>query len=156
MNCSFEAFAGRKIPALYETKHNGKEAEFYADLLSHLLKNKLSRKGKLVLNIVSRGKATKNANLQLAREKARHRNKGKAETTNVLFNVLNHRVEPLLNVADYFCWSVQRVLERGEVRYYNFLQDQISLVVDLYDSANYRNSGNYYTPKNPLTAANKL
>jgi hypothetical protein len=69
VNCSFEGYVGRKIPLLYETKHNGKEAEFYADLLSHLLKIKLNKKGKLVLNIASRGKTTKNNNLQLALEK---------------------------------------------------------------------------------------
>lgn len=156
IDCSFEAYVGRKIPPLYETKHNGKEAEFYADLLSHLLKNKLNKKGKLVLNIASRGKATRNHNLQLALMKAQTRNKRKAATTQVVFNVQNHRVEPLLNVADYFCWSIQRVFERGELRYYNFLKDRVSLVVDLYDSKNHPHSQNYYTPKKPLTAANKV
>jgi hypothetical protein len=116
----------------------------------------INKKGKLVLNIASRGKTTKNNNLQLALEKAQSRNKGREVTTDVLFNVQNHRVEPLLNVADYFCWSIQRVFERGEVRYYNFLKDQISLVVDLYDSSHYEHSNNYYSPKKPLTAANKL
>ncbi|MEZ4941148.1 MAG: DUF3800 domain-containing protein [Saprospiraceae bacterium] len=156
IDCSFEAYVGRKIPSLYETKHNGKEAEFYADLLSHLLKNKLNKKGKMVLNIASRGKTTRNHNLQLALEKAQTRNKRKSATTQILFNVQNHRVEPLLNVADYFCWSIQRVFERGEVRYYNFLKDRVSLVVDLYDSKNYRNSQNYYKPQKPLTANNKV
>jgi hypothetical protein len=155
VDCSFEAYVGRKIPPLYETKHNGKEAEFYADLLSHLLKNKLSKKGKLVLNIASRGKTTRNNNLQMALTKAQTQNKGKSVTTQVVFNVQNHRVEPLINVADYFCWSIQRVFERGELRYYNFLKDRVSLIVDLYDSKNYFNSQNYYTPKRPLTAANK-
>jgi hypothetical protein len=156
VDCSFEAFVGRKIPLLYETKHNGKEAEFYADLLSHLLKNKLNKRGKLVLNIASRGKTTKNNNLQMALEKAQSRNKGREVTTEVLFNVQNHRVEPLLNVADYFCWSIHRVFERGEVRYYNFLKDQISLVVDLYDTSRNQNSDNYYSPKKPLTVTNKI
>ena len=68
----------------------------------------------------------------------------------------NHRTEPLLNVADYMCWAVHRVFERGELRYYHFLQDQIRLVVDLYDAANYTGSKNYYTPTHPLTAENKL
>ncbi len=156
INCSFEAYIGRKIPALYETKHNGKEAEFYADLLSHLLKNKLNKKGKFVLNIASRGKTTKNNNLEWALEKAQNRNKKKVATTQVLFNVQNHRVEPLLNVADYFCWSIQRVFERGELRYYNFLKEQVSLAVDLYDRTRYQNSKNHYSPKNPLTASNKV
>lgn len=92
----------------------------------------------------------------MALEKAQSRNKGRELTTEVLFNVQNHLVEPLLNVADYFCWAIQRVFERGEVRYYNFLKDQISLVVDLYDTTRFQNSDNYYSPKKPLTTAHKV
>lgn len=158
INCSFEAVVGRKIMGIYINKHNGKESEFYADLLSHLIKNKLNKGGKLILDVASRGNSTKNHNLQSALQKAITRNskRGKPVATNVVFNVQNHLTEPLLNVADYFCWSIQRLFERGETRYYNFLNDQISLVVDLYDTANYKNSGNYYTVKRPLTKANKL
>ena len=72
------------------------------------------------------------------------------------FNVQNHHTEPLLNVADYLCWAVQRVFERGETRYYDFLGDRISLVVDLYDAASYVGNQHYYTRKHPLTAAQKL
>ena len=42
LSFSFEAVVGRKIPALFIKKHNKKENEFYADLLSHLLKNKFT------------------------------------------------------------------------------------------------------------------
>lgn len=158
VNCSFEAVVGRKVIDIYTNKHNGKEAEFYADLLSHLIKNKLNKGGKLILDIASRGSSTKNQNLQSALQKAISRNskKGKTPATKVVFNVQNHLTEPLLNVSDYFCWSIQRLFERGETRYYNFLKDKISLVVDLYDTANYANSGNYYTEKKPLTKANML
>ncbi len=156
MNCSFEAYVGRKIPALYENKHNGKEAEFYADLLSHLLKNKLNKEGDLKLILASRGKTTRNQNLELALKKAIERNHQGGVTTKIKFDVQNQRTEPLLNVADYFCWSVQRVFERGDTRYYDFLKERISVVVDLYDSENYKNYGNYYSPKKPLTAANLL
>ncbi|MBK9014335.1 MAG: hypothetical protein IPM82_09705 [Saprospiraceae bacterium] len=159
IDCSFEAMVGRKVPSLYENRHNGKEAEFYADLLSHLLKNKLQKGGKLTLNIAARANSTRNQNLQLALSKAigrNHKKVGKSAKTHVAFNVQNHLTEPLLNIADYFCWSVQRVFERGEVHYYNFLKDKISLVVDLYDSERYQNSQNYYSPKHPLLASNKL
>ncbi len=158
IDCSFEAVVGRKIPSIYSNKHNGKEAEFYADLLSHLIKNKLRKGGKLILDIASRGKSTKNQNLQSALNKAISRNskKSKHAATKVAFNVQNHLTEPLLNISDYFCWSIQRLFERGETRYYNFLKDKISLVVDLYDFANYPNFGNYYTVKRPLTKGNKL
>jgi hypothetical protein len=42
---------GRKIPALFARKHHGRDSEFYADLLSHLLKNKLKLGQRLVINI---------------------------------------------------------------------------------------------------------
>jgi hypothetical protein len=35
---SLEMVVGRKIPALFAKKHNANDSEFYADLLSHLLK----------------------------------------------------------------------------------------------------------------------
>ena len=39
--CEAEMVVARKIPALFEKQHNGREDEFYADLLAHLLKNRL-------------------------------------------------------------------------------------------------------------------
>jgi len=176
-DCSFEAVVARKSVELYETKHKGKEQFFYADLLSHLLKNKLKGEEKLVLHIAERGKSTKNHNLDLALEKAKERLANntnlknfqnteewwnldwlsrKDVQTNVVFNVTQPIQEPLLNVADYFCWAIQNVFEKGEIRFYNFLKEKISLVVDIYDVEKYENWKNYYTPKNPLTAENKI
>lgn len=67
---SFEAVVGRKVPDLYARKHNNRESEFYADLLSHLLKNKLQSGGSLVLNIAQRGKVTRNIVFEQAMQKA--------------------------------------------------------------------------------------
>jgi len=156
LNCSFEVYVGRKIPGLYERKHNGKEAEFYADLLAHLLKNKLNKEGDFKLTLASRGKTTRNQNLELALSKAVERNRKGGMTSQIKFDVQNPRTEPLLTVPDYFCWAVQRVFERGETRYYDFMRERISVVVDLYDIPNYPNYGNYYSPSKPLTAANWL
>jgi uncharacterized membrane protein YheB (UPF0754 family) len=150
----------RKIPDVFALKHNNKESEFYADVLSHLIKNKLRMGGKLVLNISSRANSTSNKNLNVALEKAIGRACKKHDqndiSTTVVFNVQNHRTEPLLNVADYYCWSVQRVFERGETRFYDFLGERISLVIDIYDSTNYAGSKNYYRGNKRLTARNKL
>jgi hypothetical protein len=160
INCSFEAVVGRKNIERYETKHKGKEEYFYADLLSHLLKNKLSKHDKLVMHISERGKSTKNQNLELAFLKAKQRfskNTSKKTKTKVVFNVNYPTKDPLLNLADYFCWAVQRVFERGEVRYYNHIKNQIKLVIDLYDTEKYAGWKNYYDNKdNPLTAKNKI
>ena len=160
LDCSLEMVVGRKLPSLFLRKHNGRESEFYADLLSHLVKTKLKQDQKLVLNVAERGPSTKNANLELALQKAADRFGKKWDVSEirstVVFNVQNPRTEPLLNIADYLCWSVQRVFERGEMRHYEFVREKISLVVDLYDSANYAGGKNYYTRSHPLTAANKL
>ena len=159
-DCSLEMVVGRKIPALFARKHNGKDSEFYADLLSHLLKNKLKLGQRLVINIAERGKTTRNHVFELAMTKARERFAKKQDasaiSSEVVFNVQNPRTEPLLCVPDYLAWTVQRVFERGETRHYDFVRERISLVVDLYDAEKYEGSRNYYTPKRPLTAENKL
>ena len=160
VDCTCEVMVARKLPSMFALKHHHQEAEFYADGLSHLLKNKLKRGQKVVLNIAERGASTRNANLQLALTKAVERFEKKWSVDEisslVVFNVQNHRTEPLLNVADYLCWSVQRIFERGETRYYDFMGDKIRLVVDLYDTAKYKGSLNYYRGKRRLTAENKL
>ena len=159
LDVSFEAVVGRKIPDLYVRKHNSRESEFYADLLSHLLKNKLQSEGDLVINVAQRGVVTRNIIFEQALEKATARFlKSRIPShlkAHVAFNVQYPYTEPLLNVTDYLCWAVQRVFERGETRYYNFIADKISLVVDLYDST-HSEVGNYYTSRNPLTPLNKI
>jgi len=160
IDCSFECVVGRKIPAIFERKHQSLENEFYADILSHLLKNKFSSNDKLILNISERGSSTSNKNLNLALNIAKQRfiqnNNDKEIKTSIGFNILNHTLEPLLNIADYFCWAVQRVFEKGELRYYDFIFDKISLIMDLYDAPNYKDWGNYYNPKHRLTKENLI
>jgi hypothetical protein len=160
LDCTCEVMVARKLPSMFALKHHHQEAEFYADVLSHLLKNKLKLGQKVVLNIAERGASTRNANLQLALTKGveRFEKKGSVDEISsfVVFNVQNHRTEPLLNIADYLCWSVQRVFERGETRYYDFLGDKIRLVVDLYDTTKYKGSLNYYRGKRRLTGENKI
>ena len=176
---SFEAVVARKSIDRFANKHKDKEQYFYADLLSHLMKNKMQKEQRLILNIAEKGTSTKNNNLELALEKAKERfaktlNRQNHSSLNtesetgpgvlrrkdirsgLVFNVTNQRQEPLLNVADYLCWTIQRVFEKGETRFYNLMQEKISLVVDLYDSENYDGFKNYYSPKKPLTDKNKI
>ena len=157
---TLELVMARKIPAIFARKHNSHEKDFYADLLSHLLKTKLKLDQRLVINVASRGSTTRQHTLDLALEKARHRFAKKHDTATecceVVFNVQTPRAEPLLSVADYLSWAVQRVFERGETRYYDYICERVAVVIDLYDFTNYEKDRNYYTPKRPLTAANKL
>lgn len=159
--CSIEVVVARKLPSLFARKHHGHEDEFYADLLAHLIKNRLKREHRLVLNVVARGSSTRSKVLDGALQKAMGRAGRKwgddKLRAKVVFNVQSPLTEPLLCVPDYLNWAVQRVFERGETRHYDYLREKIRLVVDLYDQANYEGSANYYDGKrNPLTAKNKL
>lgn len=176
VNFSFEAVVARKSIERFTTTHKDKEEYFYADSLSHLLKNKLQRGEKLVLNIAEKGTSTKNNNLTLALEKAKERfiekfNRQQAEKglpeenhikrrsqveADIVFNETKPLQEPLINIADYMCWTIQRIFEKGETRYYDFVKEKISWVVDLYDVEKYEGFRNFYSPKNPLTAENKI
>ncbi|AHF94680.1 hypothetical protein OPIT5_23315 [Opitutaceae bacterium TAV5] len=103
---------------------------------------------------------TRQHTLDLALEKARSRFARKHDVSTacseVVFNVQTPQAEPLLCVADYMSWAMQRVFERGECRYYDFIRERIELVVDLYDYDNHAGNMNFYTPTHPLRAKNKL
>lgn len=158
LKCSCQVVVARKVPRIFKNQHGEKEDLFYADMLGHLLKDKIKKD--LVLNVSERGTSTTNTNLQrgLIRAKERYEGKHKVDVQvgDIEFNVQRPTTEPILNIADYFCWAVQRVFERGETRFYEYIKDQVSLVVDLYDEAKYDGHLNYYGPSNPLTAANQL
>ena len=52
---------------------------------------------------------------------------------------------------DYYLWALQRLLERGEDRYFNLLAPAYRLVIDR-DDARRAGYGEYYTAtKHPLT-----
>ncbi|HNT30121.1 MAG TPA: hypothetical protein PKL83_04185 [bacterium] len=164
---TLQAIVGRKIMSLFINKHNSKENIFYADLLSHLLKDKLNNT-KLVLNIARRGSSTGKVNLRIALEKARTRASQspkysqKPMDCTVAFNEQPYESDPIFSLADYSLWTVQRIVEKGETRFYDYLQEKIRLVVDVYD---YQDESkiikrgkwyNYYDVNNPLTRENKI
>jgi hypothetical protein len=160
LKCEVEIVIARKIPSLFIHKHHGKDDEFYADVLSHLIKNRLKQPRRLVLNIAERGSSTRAKVLEDAQSKAtglagKHCIAGDLKGE-VVFNVQTPLSEPLLTVPDYFGWAVQRVFEKGQTRYYDYLRDKIRVVVDLYDSAKYEGNKNFYDQTNPLTAHNKI
>jgi hypothetical protein len=160
LECSFEMVVARKIPALFAKNHHNQESEFYSDLLSHLIKGKLKLGQRLVLNIAERGASTRNANLvkalEIAKERALKKWRPEEICSTCVFNVQTPRIEPLLSVADYLRWAVQRIFERGETRYYDYIKDKASVIIDLYDFDNYPKGRNYYKRGRSLTANNKI
>lgn len=159
LDINFEAIVGRKTMSIFEKKYHTKGNEFYADMLSHLLKNQLGNNENIVINIAHRKNSTEFKNLNLALEKAINRYSKQYPKTKIAiinFNVQNQYTEPLLNIADYLCWAIQRVFERGEMRYHNFIQTKIKMILDIYDFENRKENRNVYTAENPLSIKNKI
>lgn len=155
LDFSAQIVVGRKIPSIYIKKHGMQQREFYADLMSHLLKY-THKIDPLVMDIAERGSSTSNMNLQHAVDiaRARSRRGATAELNNdIKFNVQPYDHELLLSLTDYCLWTVQRVFEKGDAKYYRLLDSKIKLVLDIYDQSRYEKSKNYYTSKyNPLNA----
>ena len=57
-----------------------------------------------------------------------------------------------LQAADYFTWALQRLYEKDEERFLNYLWGSVHLVQDI-DDKRMTGYGVYYTQKKPLTAA---
>jgi hypothetical protein len=56
--------------------------------------------------------------------------------------------EPCLSIIDYMNWAVYRAYTRGEMRYFDFVKDKVSLLIDLYDWESHPR--NTYYRKNPF------
>ena len=137
IDCHFDAVIARKDYKIYEKKHNGNQAEFYADMLSHLLHSSMNDFEKLVLNIAHRSRCTTHTNLEKGLQKAvaiaKHKYPDASNCCEMSFNVQQPTIEPIINLVDYFLWALQRNIERGEKRYVDFLGEQIRSVVNLYE-----------------------
>ena len=157
--CEAEMVVARKIPALFEKQHHGREEEFYTDLLAHLVKNRLKRSGTLVLNVAERGSSTREKVLSEALRLATERAAKKWGGGNLKARGFQRAKSAHRAAVDGFGLSLlgsSARLRAGELRHYNYLAEKIRLVVDLYDRDKYEGSRNYYDKRNPLTAANRL
>jgi hypothetical protein len=55
-----------------------------------------------------------------------------------------------LQAVDYFLWALQRLYERAEDRYWQYVWPSVRLVHDV-DDTRRKEYGEYYTQRNPLT-----
>jgi hypothetical protein len=129
IDATFDVVIEKKDYQIYEKKHNGNQSEFYADMLSRLIHNMIDNQPKIVLNIAHRSRCTTHNNLEKGLQKAiiiaRNKNIVFNANANVVFNVQQPTGEPIINMADYYLWAIQRWVERKEDRYVNFLEDKI-------------------------------
>ena len=54
--------------------------------------------------------------------------------------------EPCLQVIDYMNWAIYRAFTRGDMGYFQTIEEKVSLLVDLYDTQKYPK--NWYNRRN--------
>lgn len=143
----------RKIERVFRTTFHGDEIRFYDRLVSQLFENVLHRHTENYIYFAQRGSRNRQLPLLKAIRAGVARFEEKWQTavaTRITVSAQNPVGEPCLQVVDYLNWAIYRAFVKGEMRYYQFVQDRVSLLVDLYDTQNYPR--NWYHKDNPFDA----
>lgn len=153
VNLDFKAefIVARKIEAIFVKRHNKRENIFYDDLLAKLFENKLHTSHENKIYYAVRGNRIRQEPISSAIQTAiltfeKKWNTKVASAIEVQAQTLTG--EPCLQVIDYMNWAVQRAFIKGDMRYFNFVKDKVSYLVDLYDADNYPK--NFYNNRNPF------
>jgi hypothetical protein len=77
---------------------------------------------------------------------------GKKSISKVAVKSRSFHQEAGLQAADYFLWALQRLYERKEERYIQYIWPKVGVVHDIDDKRN-KEYGEYYSRKRPLTIA---
>jgi hypothetical protein len=139
----------------YSRTGNKLGAEFiYDELVTEIFKNRLHLAERNQIVFARRGKSDRNIaltrSIELAKAKFELRwKKGIDRPTTISSSTPSETIG--LQVADYYLWALQRMLERKEDRFFNYLGPAFRLVLDR-DDTRRGGYGEYYTAsKNPLT-----
>ena len=138
-----------------DTNYRYSPNELYDSLVSRLFRDRLHKEDEYNIYFAKRGTSDRTIALRTALEKARQNFQQKWNiTSNASTNVIANTPQRCsgLQAADYFLWALQRLYERGEDRYLEFVWSRVSLVHDIDDTSTAK-YGVYYTQKNPLTVA---
>lgn len=149
----FKAFAvvARKNEALFRKKFNFSQQKLYEYLVAKLFENRLHLYRQIDIYFAEMGNTVRERNMRASLEQAMSLFKekwGKEHDSEIRVFVQTPSQIPMLQVADYSLWTINRAFERGDFRYYKFLSEKIALIQDIFDTTNYPNT--YYNPKRPL------
>jgi len=144
-----EFVVARKLEGVFNQRHKRKPNLFYDDLITKLFQNQLHKNETNIIYFSVRGNQARQEPLEEAIRMAILAFEDRWKTkVNTEVKILAQKPigELCLQVADYMNWIVQRAFVKQEMRYFNFLKDKISLIVDVYDFKKY--PSNYYNRRN--------
>jgi len=149
----------RRIVHLVQ-QHNLKQPQYryhpnqlYDRCISRLFRDRLHADNAYRIVFARRGTSDRTAALRKALENARNNLRLKwgiqgLAPIEVVPSV--PRQDPCLQAVDYFVWALQRLFERREERYWQFIWPKVSLVYDI-DDLQKNEYGEYYSQRRPLT-----
>lgn len=126
--------------------------QLYDRCVSRLFKERLHKEESYIIQFSRRGNRTRTEALQTAIEQARNNLRaswGIEAKSPIEIRAAQPADAGGLQAVDYFLWSLQRLYERGEERYWQFVAAKASLVHDV-DDTRVSDYGVYYTKSNPL------
>lgn len=141
----------RKIERVFRNSFEARETAFYDHLVSLLFQDVLHRYRWNTIYFAKRGSRDRQAPLLQAIRQGLQRFEQKWDhtvTTKFEVQAQTPSGEPCLSIVDYANWAVYRAFTRGAMRYYRAIEDKVSLLVDLYDTAKYPK--NWYNRGNPF------
>ena len=141
-------------------EHNVKNPQYryhsnqlYDRCVSRLFRDRLHKDDGYVVYFSNRGNKSRTDAMRKALEQARanFRYKFHVEAAAPIEILAATPAEvPGLQAVDYFLWALQRLYERGEERYWEYIAEKVSLVHDV-DDTRTAQYGEYYTKRTPLT-----
>lgn len=145
--CQF--IVARKRESTFRNSFHGKESAFYDHLVTHLFKSVLHRASHNRIYFAKRGSRARQEPLSKAIKEGVRQFEAQWKTKisgAVEIQAQSPVGEPCLQAVDYAAWAIYRAYTKQEMRFFNVIADKVSLIHDLYDTANYPQ--NYFTKKN--------
>lgn len=139
----------RKIERVFRNSFQAREEAFYDHLVSRLFQNALHRHQHNLIYFAKRGSRTRQEPLANAIRKgiADFEEKGNTHiNTTFAVQAQTPQGEPCLSIVDYMNWAIYRAFTRAEMRYFRVVEEKVTLLVDLYDTAVYPQ--NWYSRRN--------
>jgi hypothetical protein len=135
------------------TGRNRTDSEIYDELVMNVFRDRLHLADSNHIVFARRGQSSRNVALNEAIRRAKDAfsdrwRKGLDRPTTVSSSVPSET--PGLQVVDYCLWALQRLVERREDRYFEYVADKFKLIIDR-DDTRRDGFGAYYGRKNRLT-----
>ncbi len=152
LNFRSQIIVGRKTTQIYNNdKILGQPNKYYDYLVTHLFKNVLHLTNMNYIYFAVRGNRKRQKPLESAIEEAKKRFEKQWNTkvkTKRLVLPQSPSDEPCLQIIDYVNWALYRAYTKSEMQYFNMISNNVSLVVDLFDTQKY--PANFYSRRNPF------